>query len=38
MSNSSSSAAPPVFPGDQAITDEVVRSHHLTDDEYRATD
>jgi phosphoribosylformylglycinamidine synthase len=35
MPNQSSSAAPAAFPGDQAITDEVVRSHHLTEDEYR---
>jgi phosphoribosylformylglycinamidine synthase II len=26
---------PRAFPGDVAITDEVIRSHHLTDDEYR---
>src|SRR6185369_9116760 len=35
MPNQSSSAAPAAFPGDQAISDDVVRSHHLTEDEYR---
>jgi phosphoribosylformylglycinamidine synthase len=34
MPNSSIST-PAAFPGDQAITDDVVRSHHLTEDEYR---
>src|SRR4051794_1547567 len=30
-----SSAGPQSFPGDSPITDEVIRAHHLTPDEYR---
>jgi phosphoribosylformylglycinamidine synthase len=35
MPNPTSTAAPAAFPGDQAITDDVVRTHHLTADEYK---
>src|SRR5260370_28004243 len=34
MRNSASSATPETFPGDQPITDDVGRGHHLTPDEY----
>src|SRR5882762_5179684 len=34
MPNPASSATPETFPGDQPITDAVVRGHHLTPDEY----
>src|SRR5262245_38056078 len=35
MSNPAS-LTPQVFPGDVPITDDVVRAHHLTADEYRS--
>ncbi len=34
MQSPVSSAAPPSFPGDPPINDELVRSHHLTREEY----
>src|SRR5262245_6839938 len=34
MPNPAASNGPPAFPGDLPVTDDLVRSHHLTKDEY----